>query len=349
MNKNIASYINKLRKASGQYRRRADICPHLPTRLWIEPTNRCNLRCIMCPNSNPPEDAKYGDMSMELYRKVIDEASKFVVDINLFARGEPLLCGNIFDMIRYANSKGLRTRLETNATTLNKDRSRELINSGLNFLSFSVDGYTKEVYDKIRVGGDFDKTTRNIMDFLTFKKESGKKTPFVMVQVIELSLIKKCRDKKEKVNFVKKFKGFPLNAFRFITPHRFGGVIDEGVTGTEYAYMKKEGLLKNIVSMRYTPCPYPWYGMSIYYDGSVLPCCLNFFDNYIIGDANKQNLVDIWNGMPMVSLRKRLAAGENKSISMCAECDFLYQTSVLGLSTKALRDAFTFIREIMND
>ena len=164
-----------------------------------------------------------------------------------------------------------------------------------------------------------------------------------------MDILKKDSDKKAKTHFGKLFYRMPINGYRVITPHRFGGVIDTDITGTDYAYMNRESHFKNLVKMKYTPCPYPWYGMSIYYDGSVLPCCLNFFDNYIIGDANKQSLKEIWNGKPMTHLRERLAKGENKSISMCSECDFLYQTSVMGISTKAFADAATFIREILND
>ncbi|NQT90547.1 MAG: radical SAM protein, partial [Candidatus Omnitrophica bacterium] len=230
MNKKITSYLTKMKRASGQYRKRLGRCPQLPVRLWIEPTNRCNLKCIMCPNADPPKDAKYGDMDMALYRKLIDEAAGFAIDINLFARGESLLHKDIFEMIRYANSKGLRTRLETNATILDKDRSRELIDSGLNFLSFSIDGYAKEAYEKIRVNGVFEVTMKNILDLLEAKKASGRKRPFVMIQVIELASIKEGVDKNEKTNFINLFKGLPVNGFRFIVPHRFGGVIDKDVT-----------------------------------------------------------------------------------------------------------------------
>ncbi|NQT90378.1 MAG: SPASM domain-containing protein, partial [Candidatus Omnitrophica bacterium] len=169
--------------------------------------------------------------------------------------------------------------------------------------------------------------------------------PFVMIQVIELASIKEGVDKNEKANFMNLFKGLPVNGFRFIVPHRFGGVIDKDVTGTDYAYMEREGAL----GYKYTPCPYPWYGMSIYYDGSVLPCCLNFFDNYIIGDANRQPLKEIWNGAPMVSLREKLSHERHGDISMCKQCDFLYQRSILGFSTKGLRDIATFLKEVSND
>ena len=104
-----------------------------------------------------------GTMEMSLYRKIIDEARAFAFDINLAHRGESLLHPHLIEAIRYAKSQGLYTRLHTNGSLLTEDLSREIIASGLDRLSFSFDGFTKEAYEGIRRGGDFDKTIGNII------------------------------------------------------------------------------------------------------------------------------------------------------------------------------------------
>lgn len=346
MNKGTLGYIKKMYRASCQYKNRLGVCNQLPVRLWIEPTNRCNLKCIMCPGSSAPSGTKYGSMDMALYKKIIDEASEFAIDINLFARGESLLCENIFGMIEYAHSRGLRTRLETNATLLSEEKSEKLIKSGLDFLSFSVDGYTKKTYEKIRVNANFEKTLENILAFLKLKKKLKSKKPFTMIQIIEMPEVKNLSGRAERKGFMTLFKGAPPNAYRFITPHRFSDAISQDVTGVEFAYMKKDDIFKNLFKLKYTPCPYPWYGMSIYYDGTVLPCCLSFFNNYVIGNANTQSLKQIWNAEAMTTLRQKLTQARYREINMCRECDFLYQRTMLGFSTKSFRDIITFLREV---
>jgi MoaA/NifB/PqqE/SkfB family radical SAM enzyme len=94
----------------------------LPIRLWVEPNPYCNLKCPMCPQSDPKiTEVTKGKayMDFDLYKKIIDEAAGHVYDINLAHRGESLFHKNLPQMIRYAADKGIKTRLHTNATILN--------------------------------------------------------------------------------------------------------------------------------------------------------------------------------------------------------------------------------------
>ena len=65
-------------------------------------------------------------------------------------------------MIKYAKEKGLLTKLHTNATLLTEERAHKILESELNFVSFSLDAYDTKTYAKIRVGADFDETLENI-------------------------------------------------------------------------------------------------------------------------------------------------------------------------------------------
>ncbi|GAH58289.1 unnamed protein product [marine sediment metagenome] len=95
-------------------------------------------------------------MDLGLYKKIIDEVKNYVYDINLFHRGEPLLHPSIIDIISYANNKNIKTRIHTNSTLLTPELSRKIILSGLDLISFSFDGYTKETYEKNRVNANYD-------------------------------------------------------------------------------------------------------------------------------------------------------------------------------------------------
>ena len=145
-------------------------CDYFPLRIWIELSSRCNLSCRFCVNKNLPSHQR-GDMDFSLYKKIIDEIAGKVHDVNLFHRGEPLLNKNIVPMIAYANKKGVRTRIHTNATLMNKELDRKMILAGLDLISFSFDGYVKEIYEKNRTGASFEKSLANIVDFLKVKKK----------------------------------------------------------------------------------------------------------------------------------------------------------------------------------
>ena len=162
----------------------------LPIRLWVEPNPYCNLKCPMCPQSDPRiSEVTRGKayMDFELYKKIIDEAGEHVYDINLAHRDESLFHKSLPQMIRYAAEKGIKTRLHTNATILNEKLSRALLDSGLDLLSFSFDGFKKEPYEKIRVRANFEKTLANIIQFLELKKKYRSRKPYTVFQVIELN------------------------------------------------------------------------------------------------------------------------------------------------------------------
>src|SRR5262245_5041363 len=132
-----AEHLYRLGRIFMAYRRKETQNIPLPIRLWIEPTPYCNLTCPMCPQRDPRiDEVTRGKthMDMGLYRKIIDEAAGHVYDINLAHRGESTFHKQLPEMIRYANEKGIKTRLHTNATLLNEKMSGALLDSGLDLL-----------------------------------------------------------------------------------------------------------------------------------------------------------------------------------------------------------------------
>ena len=205
-----------------KFKRHKSVLDYPPYLLWIEPTNRCNLACVMCTNVDIPKEMR-GYMEFGLFKKIIDEAKDFVFDINLFLGGESLLHKEIFQMISYACSKGLKVCLNTNATLLNDKVSKGLMDAGLDVLTISFDGYEKQIYESIRVKANFDKTLNNIINFLDEKKRKGNKKPYTVFQVIEFNDPKTKSSEEVKQEFYNRFKGLPLDRFTFIPAHNFGG------------------------------------------------------------------------------------------------------------------------------
>ena len=84
---NKLTQIKRLADVGLSYARARLEVKHPPFRLWIEPTNICNLRCPMCPQSLNQLESM-GHMSMDLFARVIDEVKDFAFDINLHHTGE---------------------------------------------------------------------------------------------------------------------------------------------------------------------------------------------------------------------------------------------------------------------
>jgi len=298
------------------YGRGVDRCAQPPTTLWIEPTNRCNLRCVMCPVSLRTGE-QTGFMGIDAYRRLIDEVSSYVTTVNLFLGGESLLHKDLFDMIQYTKGQGIAVRLNTNATLLNRERAEQLLDSGLDHLIFSFDGYNAQTYESIRIRARFEPTIQNILDFLVLKKERRAKQPYTVLQTIVVRQGQQTEE--EQRAFRARFKGLPLDAFIVREALTWRGVFKDTDRFDPQPY-----------GVKYVACPYVWSTMSILWDGTIVPCCLDMWADYPIGRVGEQSILEAWNGEAMRSLRRKLVAGEHKDIPLCCSCDLLWADKTVG-------------------
>jgi radical SAM protein with 4Fe4S-binding SPASM domain len=272
----------------------------------------------MCPNKDLAKADK-GFMDMALYKKIVDESFRHIFDINLAHRGESLLHPEVIEAITYAKNKGLYTRLHTNGSLLSEDLSQKIVRVGLDRLSFSFDGCRKETYEKIRKGGDFDKTVANIIRFLEIKKEARSKKPVTAIEVISFDEPDKQDPPQAKTDFKKRFDGLPLDSFVMKDLHNWAGQINAGRQGKKY-----------------TVCPFPWNALIIYWDGAVLPCTQDFFGDTLIGNANESSLEEIWNGESMRVIREKLANKKIEGLKTCSECDRVWREGIFGVPKEYL-------------
>lgn len=315
---NKLQYILRLMHAYQSYRAKKTRLDYLPIRLWIEPTDHCNLRCVMCPNKDLPKEKK-GFMDLNLFQKIIDEASSFVFDAHLLHRGESLLHPRFFEMARYANDKGVRAKLHTNGTLLDEKKSRLIIDSGLDQISFSFDGFDKETYESIRVNGDFEKTLQNIVRFLEIKKENRRKKPYAILELINFPGSRIKSESHSRKEFLRHFKGLPLDKLIIKEYHNWAG---------------ETGKIQR--RRHYSPCTFLWNALVIFWDGSVLPCSQDFFGYYILGNAKESSLAEIWNNDKMAHLRKQHIEGSIDELETCRECDRVWRDKILGVPKEYL-------------
>ena len=85
------------------YQARLTRPPTWPDRMYLESTNACNLRCIMCPTGRGLAQRKKGFLDWDLFRQVIDEMAPHVATTTLHIWGEPLLHPRIVDKIGRAH------------------------------------------------------------------------------------------------------------------------------------------------------------------------------------------------------------------------------------------------------
>jgi pyruvate-formate lyase-activating enzyme len=291
----------------------------MPNVIWIEPTNVCNLKCVMCPNSvitqkNP------GFMDMKLYRKIIDEGKKDISGMVLCLAGEPFLHQRLPEMVAYAKKNRIGTMISTNGTVMTEETSRKMINAGLDWINFSFDGCSKEVYEKIRVGGNFERTVENIIQFLKIKKELKSKVK-TEIQILIMDEDGQRDFDRNIAGFMKKFEGLPLDNLQYRQPSTWGGVFH----GTEKYKYKKLG-------KTYSPCSYLWSSMHLLWDGTAVACCSDFWGKNALGKFPDQSLREIWNGEKYKNFRAAMISRKyHDYFEYCDKCDSLWSERIMGL------------------
>lgn len=109
---------------------------------------RCNLRCIHCYAHATGEEAS-DILSTAEAKAMIDSCAEFGCPVMLFSGGEPLMREDVFDLMRHAASRGMRTTLSTNGTLITPGMAEELKTCRMGYVGISLDGL-EDTHDKFR-------------------------------------------------------------------------------------------------------------------------------------------------------------------------------------------------------
>jgi hypothetical protein len=158
--------------------------PSLPSRLYIECTAACNISCAQAccaPETGITRTRKAGMLDFELFRRVIDEAGPSLGRVDFFNYGEAFLHKRAIEMCEYIKAQFPHIYLytSTNGLAFTEEQARRLVRSGIDEVTFSIDGATPEAYAQYRQRGDFDKAIRNLTAAADEKRGAGRDLPFI--------------------------------------------------------------------------------------------------------------------------------------------------------------------------
>jgi len=149
------------------------------TKIYVEPTNRCNLNCVTCIRRSWEES--YEDLAWSAYQALIDGLADFpdAKTITFAGFGEPLCHPRFPDMIRLAYENGRRTEMTSNALLLSQSMAEMLIDAGLDQLTVSIDGTTSESLDAVRPGALLEKIMENVKG-IRLRSEKKRSAPLTI-------------------------------------------------------------------------------------------------------------------------------------------------------------------------
>jgi radical SAM protein with 4Fe4S-binding SPASM domain len=224
----------------------------------------------MCPfGEGTFDDSKQGMMSRPMAREALNQARTMgALSVKLNFRGEPGLSPLLLDAVRHAKTLGyVEVMINTNLTSFSKRRLKALCDAGLDLMIVSVDGVTKEIYEAIRVNGDFDKLLENFRYL-----NSLPNTPR-----IRINFTVQDRNRHEAID---------MN-------WRFGSLCDE----IQFNPIRSDN------SGERQRCGQPFQRLIVAWNGQVFACCNSWENQYPVGQFPEQTLTEIWNGERLKTLQ----------------------------------------------
>lgn len=311
-----------------------------PFTLNIFPSNCCNFKCLYCVQSLDQEtlaskyDFKRDTMSLDIFKKIVIQAKMFARKnklISFMGQGEPLLNPNLTEMVRITKDANIADRVDivTNASLLTHQKSDKLIEAGLDVFRISIQGMTSEKYKSVsQVDINYEKFISKIEYF--YKKSRNKCKLYV--KIMDTSL-----DKGQKDLFYKTFDK--------ITDRMFIEEIKPVYDGVDYERFEislrtdRRGLEHE---KRYV-CPQPFYVLTIWPNGDVIPCSAIHKVNYL-GNVNTENLLNMWNSKSLRAFQimqlKKLRNKHKQCGLCCAPDDCTHPEDVLDEDAESLLEIY---------
>lgn len=315
-------------------------------RVRMDISSICNLRCKMCHFSLPGFRIGEHDMSKEVIDKIAAKLFPIAQEVFFSCSTEPMMARTFPYLLELIGQHNIPfTEFTTNATLMTSDKIDRIIDSQVASIVISIDGATKETFEQIRVGANFEEVIGNIARLYKAKTRAGSVFPDVKLnwvlmksniselpQYIDLAyqlgvrtlgcvhLIANSRlhVEHELLNQEKELTNLYFDLARqkarmydmvFYCPPNFSMESSRSTSTSTTASHK----------LRPTTCPCPTSEIVIFPTGKVSPC--GYWWSGYLGDLTAQTFDDIWFGEPYAQLRDSFKNGQlMKSCQVCPSC-----------------------------
>ncbi len=131
-----------------------------PTMVYLQLTRYCNLACKHCWSDSG--EARPRELTILEVRTLLDQMAELGCFKLRLGGGEPLGRGDWYDIVKYANSKGIRVSLSTNATMATRAVAGKIGELDIDEIKVSLEAASEKSYDYIRGERSYRKAIRGI-------------------------------------------------------------------------------------------------------------------------------------------------------------------------------------------
>jgi MoaA/NifB/PqqE/SkfB family radical SAM enzyme len=260
---------------------RVQAASNFPKVILIDNCNACNLRCSMCDHINMKKHRKVQLMDFHLHQKIIDEIAVENPSARIWQIffGDPFMCHDIAKRIQYAKDKALTdVVLNSNGVLMTPRKAKAVIQAGLDVMYVGIDAATEKTYNQIRVGGDFGKAVKNVLNYRDLLKEVGRPEQKLYVQFVISDI-----NENEAEDFQQFWVDQGINV-KIRPKISWAGLIEA------------DNLQDNTMVAR-KPCYWLMQTMNICADGRVALCSVDIHCRVECGNVQDTSLKELWQGL----------------------------------------------------
>lgn len=282
--------------------------------LRLEMTNRCAYRCFCCPREKMTRSV--GTISIQDLKLIIDRVGIFEGLVGLHGYGEALLDIDLIEKISIIKKNwpnSIPNITSTLGVDVGKDYFCKLIKAGLKIINVSLYGYNKESYKLMHGIDKFELAKKNLLILSELQSEIPDmfKINVQLDNFGEIDLLPSLEIRnKEKNDFCKWLSAINISSIIEMKAHNFG----DG-----RRYFKAENKL---------PCSIVWgnyrYILQVSWDLNVIPCCMDYNSNLILGNLKNQTIEEIFSSKQYVEFINAHWKSDLNSYPTCNKCEKEY-------------------------
>jgi radical SAM protein with 4Fe4S-binding SPASM domain len=276
------------------------VVKYVPQVFHIETVMGCNAKCIMCRITDTERTAKI--MSDDLFEKIAVEIASYGTspEVSLQLLGEPLIDKKLERRIWTLKELGVHNvGFATNGQLMTATRAESILAVEPHYVRFSLEAHTKETFEKIRVGLDFDIVTANIINFFKTRDRLGSQTS------TNLLFIRHDDNIEELEPYLMFWRDYikGTDSIEVVDRHNFGNGDFSTVTSSD------------------KPCYIPNETMVIFADGEVSLCCGDADGEFKMGNVIEDSLLDVFNNQRFHRFRAIQNMGARDMLKLCSTCN----------------------------
>jgi radical SAM protein with 4Fe4S-binding SPASM domain len=292
--------------------------PCLPVTLDIEPNNDCNFQCPHCQVTHWAK--RRFRLGRDSFERLLDQFPKFAA-LKLQGMGEPLLNNEMLPMLRAGEARGIPMHFISNGSVMTLAIAEKLLSLRSTRMTFSIDGATAAVFERVRVGGNFERVCENVRQLVRLRGQSSE-PPIDVWTVVTKENVRELPD------VVRLAKDLGVDAITFqlfvsnwgkpeMNPHAEAVRVSRTDPDLEAILRQAQHVATRVgipltihrdnFLSRERPCRWPWTSAFIASNGDVVPCSIVAdSDTVCMGNVFEQPFREIWNGPAYQHLREQI-------------------------------------------